>query len=115
MDTLQPNPHTLWTPRPPTPRCRSALKSKPHLLLPTPAPFPRARGLQLNVQKGDFFVDGPLFLKSGVSFSGTWSDDSPNYTKFKLYPGENNGNTTEDAIFVVDGGRGGVVSSTVRA
>jgi len=62
--------------------------------------------LQVNVERGDFFIDGPLFLKSGVSFSGTWSDDSPGFTFFNLYQGENNGKTSEDAVFVVDGGRG---------
>jgi len=55
---------------------------------------------------GDYFVDGPIFLKSGVSFSGTWSDDTPNYTTFQLYQGENNGKTSEDAMFVVDKGGG---------
>ncbi len=67
------------------------------------------------MEVGDFFIDGPLFLKSGVSFSGNWDGDTNSFTTFILYQGDNNGQTTEDAIFVVDEGSGGVVSSTVQA
>lgn len=59
---------------------------------------------QLNLRTGDHYVDGPVFLKSGVTISGRISDDSPNYTTFILYDGDNNGKTSEDAMLVIDGG-----------
>lgn len=64
------------------------------------------RHSQVKLLTGDYFVDGPLFLKSGVSFDGSVSDDSPNHTYLELYQGENNGKTYEDAMFVIDGGTG---------
>ncbi|CAM9220801.1 unnamed protein product [Pylaiella littoralis] len=63
----------------------------------------------LNLRTGDHYVDGPVFLKSGVTISGRISGDSPNYTTFILYDGDNNGKTSEDAMLVIDGVVGGVV------
>lgn len=48
-------------------------------------------------------MDGPVFVKSGVTLDGEYSDDSPNWTTFRLYEGANNGNTAEDAMVVIDG------------
>lgn len=48
-------------------------------------------------------MDGPVFVKSGVTIEGDYSDDSPGWTFFRLYEGANNGNTAEDAVVVIDG------------
>ena len=57
----------------------------------------------------DSFMDGPVFVKSGVTLSGGKSDDAPGYTFFKVYDGENNGNSAEDATVVIDGATDAVV------
>lgn len=48
-------------------------------------------------------MDGPIFLKSGVTLEGSYSDNYPTRSFFTLYEGDNNGKTAEEAIVVVDG------------
>lgn len=48
-------------------------------------------------------MDGPIFLKSGVTLEGSYSDNYPTRSFFTLYEGDNNGKTAEEAILVVDG------------
>lgn len=55
-------------------------------------------------------MDGPVFIKSGVTLEGDQSDDYPAWTFFKLHEGANNENTEEDAMMVFDG----VTDATVR-
>eukprot|EP00904_Undaria_pinnatifida_P008259 jgi/Undpi1/4563/HiC_scaffold_18.g07917.m1 len=57
----------------------------------------------ITLKKGDYFIDGPVFLKSGVTLDGEYSDDSPNWTTFLLYEDSNTVQTGEDAIMVIDG------------
>lgn len=64
--------------------------------------------VKINVYFGDVFFDGPVFIKSGVTLSGKYSDDL-GWTSFILYEGPNNGNTDEDALIVIDGVTGAQV------
>eukprot|EP00904_Undaria_pinnatifida_P008254 jgi/Undpi1/4559/HiC_scaffold_18.g07913.m1 len=52
---------------------------------------------------GDFFVDGPVYIKSGVTLSGSSSESCEVCTHMLAYEGSNNGNTEEDGIVVIDG------------
>lgn len=52
---------------------------------------------------GDHFVDGPIFIKSGVTLSGSWIAESPQFSFLFVYEGSNNRNTGEDGIIVIDG------------
>ena len=55
------------------------------------------------MQEGDFFLDGPVFIKNGVTLSGGVNPEGPITTFFILYEGDNNGNTAEEAVIVIDG------------
>ncbi|CAM9212730.1 unnamed protein product, partial [Laminaria digitata] len=59
--------------------------------------------VHIKLRKGDYFLDGPVFVKSGVTLDGEYSDDAPNWSTFVLYEGANNRNTAEDAVVVIDG------------
>lgn len=40
----------------------------------------------MKLEAGDYYLDGPLFLKSGVSLMGDYSeDDAPYTTKFRMH------------------------------
>lgn len=52
---------------------------------------------------GDFFIDGPIYMKSGVTLDGSWIDEAPVFSFLWLYEGSNFGNVAEDAVIVVDG------------
>ncbi|CAN0223077.1 unnamed protein product, partial [Pylaiella littoralis] len=69
--------------------------------------------LYLNLQTGDHFVDGPVFLKSGVTLGGEYDTEDSSSTTFALYNGQNNGKTSENAMLVIDGVIGGVVENVL--
>ncbi|CAN0295555.1 unnamed protein product, partial [Ectocarpus sp. 12 AP-2014] len=56
---------------------------------------------------GDYYIDGPIFLKSGVFIDGDWKDEYPSFCWLVLYDGDSNTVTGEDAMVVVDGVTGG--------
>lgn len=64
---------------------------------------------KINFRQGDYYLDGPIFLKSGVTLGGGFSDDSPRWPYLRRYDGPNTGNTAEDAIIVADGATGAEV------
>lgn len=47
-------------------------------------------------------MDGPIFVKSGVTLYGTFNVEFTTYTEFVFYEGANTGNTAEEAIVVFD-------------
>ncbi|CAN0147040.1 unnamed protein product, partial [Ectocarpus fasciculatus] len=55
---------------------------------------------------GDYYIDGPIFLKSGVFIDGEWKDEYPTFCWLVLYDGDSNTVTGEDAMVVVDGATG---------
>ncbi|CAM9499220.1 unnamed protein product [Ectocarpus sp. 4 AP-2014] len=55
---------------------------------------------------GDYYIDGPIFLKSGVFIDGDWKDEYPTFCWLVLYDGDSNTVTGEDAMVVVDGATG---------
>lgn len=59
--------------------------------------------VHITFRTGDYFLDGPVFVKSGVTLQGATSDDYPAWTYFNLHEGANNDNTAEEAILVFDG------------
>ena len=52
---------------------------------------------------GDYFVDSPVYIKSGVTLSGSSGESCEVCTHMLAYEGSNNGNTEEDGIVVIDG------------
>lgn len=52
---------------------------------------------------GDHYVDGPIFIKSGVTLSGSWIDESPTFSFLYVYGDSSSINTGEDGIIVIDG------------
>lgn len=57
---------------------------------------------------GDYYLDGPVFLKSGVSLLGVFSeDDSPYETHFNMH----GSSTGADGVINADGVSDAVVSS----
>lgn len=67
--------------------------------------------VKINLSNGDYFLDGPIFVKSGVIINGGYSDDAPNYPFFQFYNGPNSESTGEDAMIVIDGVTGAEVST----
>lgn len=65
---------------------------------------------QIELGRGITYVDGPIFMKAGVTISGSTSDDAPAHSFINLYDGANAANTNEEAIIVFDG----VVGAEVR-
>eukprot|EP00904_Undaria_pinnatifida_P008263 jgi/Undpi1/4567/HiC_scaffold_18.g07921.m1 len=59
--------------------------------------------VHITLIEGDYFIDGPIFMKSGVTLDGQWQDDFPSWTYFVFYEGENSAITGEDAVIVMDG------------
>ena len=60
---------------------------------------------------GDYYLDGPVFLKSGVSLIGDWSeDDSPYETQFHVH----GSGTGADGVINADGVSGAYVSLVMR-
>ncbi|CAM9500688.1 unnamed protein product [Scytosiphon promiscuus] len=57
--------------------------------------------ITINLQYGEYYVDGPIFVKSGVTLDGHWYDDSE-WCELVLY-GDDDGVTGEEAIIVLDG------------
>ena len=55
-------------------------------------------------------MDGPVYIKSGVTLSGSSSESCEVCTHMLAYEGSNNGNTEEDGIVVIDG----VIDAQVR-
>lgn len=66
---------------------------------------------QISLTNGDYFLDGPIFIKSGVTLSGSYSDDVPTFPFFRLHDGPNTASTTEDAVIVIDGATDAEVST----
>lgn len=64
---------------------------------------------QIKLHFGDYYIDGPIFLKSGVFIDGDWKDEYPTFCWLVLYDGDSNTVTGEDAMVVVDGVTGGEV------
>ena len=60
---------------------------------------------------GDYFVDRPIFIKSGVTLSGSWIDEAPTFTFLLVYEGSNSRNSGEDGIIVIDGATDAEVNS----
>lgn len=56
---------------------------------------------QISMKNGHYFLDGPVFLKSGVTLSGgDYSYNEPSRTYLVLH----NHTSLEDAVIVIDGG-----------
>lgn len=69
---------------------------------PSPPGFPQ----QIEFQLGEYYLDGPIFVKSGVTISGQYSSEFTTYTEFILYEGDNIGISGEDGIIVIDSVKG---------
>lgn len=78
---------------------------------PPPSFPPDLPNTQISLSTGDYFLDGPIFIKSGVTLGGGYSDDAPNYPFFQIYDGPNTASTTEDAMIVIDGATNAEVST----
>ena len=49
---------------------------------------------------GDYYLDGPVFLKTGIHLNGRWSeDDSPFETRFRMH----GSGTGADGVINADG------------
>eukprot|EP00904_Undaria_pinnatifida_P008260 jgi/Undpi1/4564/HiC_scaffold_18.g07918.m1 len=60
--------------------------------------------VHIGLQRGDYFLDGPVFVKSGVTLDGGKSDDAPTSTFFNVYEGDGSRNkAAEDAVIVISG------------
>lgn len=55
---------------------------------------------------GDYYLDGPVYLKSGISLLGVFSEDSPFETALSTH----GSGTGADGVIVADGVSGVVVS-----
>lgn len=64
---------------------------------------------------GDYFLDGPIYMKSGVTLDGTWIDESPTFSFLYLYESENFSNTAENGVIVIDGVTDAEVRYKLRA
>eukprot|EP00904_Undaria_pinnatifida_P006174 jgi/Undpi1/2687/HiC_scaffold_14.g06065.m1 len=63
---------------------------------------------EVNLEMGDYYLDGPVFLKSGVSLIGDWSeDDSPYETQFHVH----GSGTGADGVINADGVSGAYVEA----
>ena len=60
----------------------------------------------MNLVQGDYYLDGPVHLKSGISLLGVVSEDSPYNTALYLH----GSGTGADGIINADGVEGVVVS-----
>lgn len=88
------------------------VQSRTHVAYSSPPRcLPKHAYTQIDFTNGDYFLDGPIFIKSGVTLNGGYTDDSPNYPFFRLYDGPNTASTTEDAVIVIDGTADAEVSS----
>eukprot|EP00904_Undaria_pinnatifida_P008258 jgi/Undpi1/4562/HiC_scaffold_18.g07916.m1 len=58
--------------------------------------------VHIEFQLGEYYLDGPIFVKSGVTISGQYSSEFTTYTEFILYEGDNIGVSGEDGIIVID-------------
>ena len=56
--------------------------------------------------EGDYYLDGPVFLKSGISLVGESGEDAPYYTELNLY----GSGTGADGVINADGIEGAMVS-----
>lgn len=62
---------------------------------------------EVNLIMGDYYLDGPVFLKSGIHLNGIWSeDDSPYETQFSMH----GSGTGADGVINADGVSGAMVS-----
>lgn len=53
---------------------------------PICVPFLHAsKTANVELVQGEYFLDGPVFLKSGVDLLGTFSEDSPFQTEFIIH------------------------------
>lgn len=57
---------------------------------------------QFDFIRGEFFFDGPILMKSGVTLDGGFSDEFPGWTFFITYDGPNTQLSSEEAVIVID-------------
>lgn len=70
------------------------------------APVP-TQATTVNLVMGDYYSDGPVFLKTDVNLLGRWSeDDSPYETQFHMH----GSSTGADGVINADGVARSVVS-----
>ena len=74
---------------------------KRNVASPPPLPPHLVSESKIKLELGEYFLDGPIFVKSGVTLSGMYSSDSSSYTELVLYDGANNENAAEEAIIVI--------------
>lgn len=48
-------------------------------------------------------MDGPIYLKSGITLRGAYSAEYVSYTGLVLYDGPNTGSVAEEAMVIIDG------------
>lgn len=66
----------------------------------------------VNLKMGDYYLDGPVFLKTGIHLNGRWSeDDSPYETQFHMH----GSGTGADGVINADGVLGVIVSMYIHA
>lgn len=85
--------HTMRAPRPP----------------PSSIIFVKCQAPEVNLVMGDYYLDGPVLLKSGISLVGIVSEDSPFITALSVH----GTGTGSDGVIVADGVSGALVS-TIR-
>ena len=85
--------------------------SKPPICFPPLTLLFEYQSPEVNLEMGDYYLDGPVFLKSGVSLIGDWSeDDSPYETVFHVH----GSGTGADGVINADGVSGAYVSLVMR-
>ena len=63
----------------------------------------------MNLITCDFYVDGPVLLKSGIRLVGKRRESSPSFTDLIVH----GSGTSEDGIIVADGVSGALVSTSL--
>ena len=80
---------------------------------PPPSPHPLGFFHQkIQLYLGNYYLDGPIFFKSGVTISGRFNVEFTTYTDLVFYEGANSGNTAEEAIVVFDHATGAEESTS---
>lgn len=60
---------------------------------------------------GEFYLNGPIFVKSGVTLNGDFVAESWSFTNFVVYEDSTTSGAGEDAIIVIDGATDVMVST----
>lgn len=62
-------------------------------------------GTQVRLFAGNYYIDGPIYLKDGITLTGSFDSTAIRYyhARLNLYSGSNTSRTQEDAMVILDG------------